>query len=260
MLVAFWGYGTFMHPKPETFVAFALVSGGAGVFLSRRMSRTSHYAAVSLLVLSLSLTRIDILAALALPYLARWWRDRRKDDFVVGAFVALAAVFATAILARILARIHPMGYPPNTPPVQISHSLFGTVTGLPVIALLSVFFAPLGTTVRGQLRGISHNLFGSVMGLPVIALPLVFFAPVGAALLGQLRGRRFEKLVAADENILLLWPLAHFGMTLVLGRVDEVRIFFPFAGLLGMVVGNSLVANAGGEAESSPLHRHPGIQ
>lgn len=55
-----------------------------------------------------------------------------------------------------------------------------------------------------------------------------------------------------DVRVLLLWPIVHFATCCIVGRVEETRMFVPFAGLIGAYVSHHLRTHGGPIAGIDP--------
>lgn len=201
LYVVFWGFGTILYPKPETFIAYAAVNLAVITFLQR--SRT--LAVFPIVIFVLSLTRSDLLVTLAIPYMVRWLLYSRRTDLGLAITIGLAGICVVGILMY----VYSPTYPPGVSAIQIWYNL-------------------------NPLR---------------LMIPAIFFAPVVCPLVRKLRRQGFLTIASDKTNPLLLWPLAYFILTLILGRIDEVRLYFPFAGFLGMTGMSALWPSANGPSK-----------
>lgn len=193
LYAAFCGLGIVWWGKFETTVAFAATTLAVAAFVGAVRHRGT---ALGLAALVLVGTRTDLLLALAVAELARWWFvDRRPAALRSGLLLGAAGVGATLALKA----IYPdAAYDPGTGVVQVLHNLQPTNAAI-AVAFLAPALAPIALCWRG----------------PQVRTAL---APHRATLVPLLA------LVGAEV-----------ASVLVIGRADEVRLFFPLVAALSVI-------------------------
>jgi hypothetical protein len=172
--------------KPETFVVFAAVTAGVVAFARPAARWTVSVQIVVAVVLAGN--RTDLLFALGVAHVARWWWRRSRQDLVTGAWFGTGAVLTTAALR---VAYHGARYPRGVGLVQLGWNLRPAHFLVPVLLLM----------------------------------PLL--VPVAAG--------RWRRLGTTERSLLVGFAF-YVASTFVVGRVDEVRLFFPFAGAVVLVV------------------------
>lgn len=204
LYTAFLMIGLMAYPKPETLTAFACVT--AALFALERRPTSEHSwpggATWPMLVVASVILigcRTDLLFALSAGFAVRWLRDREHLDLLAAAVLGLTAVISTVALIH----IYPAAkYPTDTNLVQLDWSL-----------------GPLPLVVAGSF------LAGT---LGPLALLLRRSDPVESV-------QR-----AARAHLPLLGVIAaEFASAVTVGRIDEVRLFFPVVICL-LIVGGEL--------------------
>jgi hypothetical protein len=192
---AFLGLGLLWWGKFETLTSFAALTLGLLALTGVTERRTAAYLVSAILLVG---TRTDLLVALGLAELARWWWSRRTGSAArPGLGVALSASGVIATIA--LRSVWPdAAYDPATGVVQVAHNLQPTVV-LTAVAFLAPALAPYALCWRGpRLRARLHPHLGLLVPLGVLVA--VEMASVAA-----------------------------------IGRVEEVRLFFPLTGALAVL-------------------------
>lgn len=154
-------------------------------------------------------TRTDLLIAVGVALLARWrWAGRRPADLAAGLVLGAAGAVATLGLK---AAFPDAAYPDGVALVQVTHNLQPLV----LLTLVAFLLPALGPWLLAERQPALRGALDADRGAIVPLLALV---------------------------------LAEVAATLVVGRVEEVRLLFPLAtalGILGVVGWRALLRPTG---------------
>jgi hypothetical protein len=193
LYAGFLGLGIVWWGKFETTTAFAATTLATAALLGAVPRRGLALGVAAALLVG---TRTDLLIAVGVAELARWWWvDRRPAALRSGLLLAGTGVAATVGLKA----IYPdAAYDASTGVVQVWHNLQPTNLAI-AIAFLAPALVPLALAWRGpQVRAALADQ--RTVLVPAIAL------------------------VAAEV-----------GSVLLIGRADEVRLFFPLVAALSVI-------------------------
>jgi hypothetical protein len=192
---SFLGLGLLWWGKFETITSFAALTLGLAALTDTTERRTTAYLISAVLLVG---TRTDLLVALGLAELARWWWGRRASSARCpwpGLALAATGVIATFALRSLWPDA---AYDPGTGVVQIAHNLQPTVA-LTAVVFLVPALAPYALCWRGP------HLRDRLRPHLALLVPL-----------GVLVGVEVASVAA-------------------IGRVEEVRLFFPLTGALAVL-------------------------
>ena len=197
---AFFEIGLFLYPSPETTTAFACVTAGL-LALERGQGPEAWWSArlvwgvLAVSGLVLIGCRTDLVVALGIGFAVRWWQRRDAADALAAVGLVVSGVVATVVLVHLYPDAH---YRSGVAVVQLPDN----ARALPVVVAacyLLPALGPLALLVRPS------ELSSSIQRITAAHLPL------------------------------LAVVLAEFASSFLVGRIEEVRLFFPVAFVLAIL-------------------------